>query len=103
MWQCHAWYIKTKYKEDISAALKIDPTLEDTFQQTIILAFPGNWNLKDIIGSIKMEFNNVKQKSLTIAKGKCRPYLSNKGTLCCTKIIKMTMFQSNQNQITYPI
>ena len=53
--------------------LKIDPTLEETFQQAPILAFRKNRNLKDIIVGNKIEFNKVKRKSLTVAKGKCTP------------------------------
>ena len=48
--------------------LKLDPTLEDTFQKTQILAFRRNSNIKDIIVSNKIEFNKVKLKSLTVAK-----------------------------------
>ena len=40
--------------------LKIDLTLEDTFQQTPILAVRRNRNLKDVISSNKVEFNKVK-------------------------------------------
>ena len=64
--------------------LKIDSTLEETFQQTPILAFGGSRNLKDIIGGSKIEFNTVKRKSLTVAKGKCMPCLSNSRTLLQT-------------------
>ena len=42
--------------------LKIDSTLEETFQQTLILAFRRNRKLKEIIGGNKIEFNKVKQK-----------------------------------------
>ena len=52
--------------------LKIDPTLENTSQHTPILAFGINRNLKDIIGSYKIEVNKVlhetKQKSLNYLK-----------------------------------
>ena len=78
--------------------LKIDPTLEDTFQQIPILAFWRNRNLKDITGSDKIEFNKVKQKFFTVAKGNCMPCLSNNRTLCCRQIIKTITFQSNQNK-----
>ena len=37
--------------------LKIDSTLEETFQQNPELAFLRNRNLKDIIGGKKIEFN----------------------------------------------
>ena len=50
-----------------------------------------------------MDFNKVKRKSLTVAKGKCTPCLSNNRTLCCRQIIKTTTFQSNQNKRTYTI
>ena len=60
-----------------------------------------------MIGSIKIEFNKVKQKSLTVAKGNCMPYLSKNRTkglnICCRQITKMTTFQSNQNKRTYTI
>ena len=62
--------------------LKIDPTLEETFHQTPILAFLRNRNLKDIIGGNKKEVNKVKRKSLTVATGKCTPCLSNNRLLC---------------------
>ena len=82
--------------------LKIDPTLEETFQQNPILAFCRNWNLKDI-GDNKIEFNKVKQKSLFQTKGTCMLCLSNNRTLCCRQIIKTTAFQINQNKRTYRI
>ena len=83
--------------------LKTDSTLEEIFQQTPILAFRSNRNLKYIIGGNKREFNKVKRKSLTIAKGNYTPCLSNNRTLCCRQIIKTTTFQSNQNKMTYTI
>ena len=49
--------------------LKIDSTLEETFQQNPMPASRRNPNQKDNIGGNKIEFNKVKQKSLTIAKG----------------------------------
>ena len=64
--------------------LKIDQTLEDTFQQTLILAFRWNRNLESIIGSNRIEFNKVKQKSLTLTKGNCTPCLSNNRKLLQT-------------------
>ena len=82
--------------------LKIDPTLEVTFQETPILAFRRNQNLKDIIDSNKIKFNKVRRKSLTVAKGICTP-CSNNRTHCCRQIIKTTTFQSNQNKRTYAI
>ena len=61
--------------------LKIDPTIEDTFQQAPILAFCRNENLKDIIISKKTEFNKVKRKSLIVAKRNYTPCLSINRTL----------------------
>ena len=78
--------------------LKIDSTLEETFQQNPMPASRRNPNQKDIIGGNKIEFNKVKRKSLTIARGKCTPCLSNNRTLNCKQIIKTTTFQSNQNK-----
>ena len=78
--------------------LKIDSTLEETFQQTPILSFRRNRNLNDIIGGNKIEFNKVKRKSVTVAEGKHTPCLSNNRTLCCRQINKTTTFQSNQDK-----
>ena len=72
---------------------KINPTLEETFQQSLTLAFRRNQNLKDIISCNKIEFNKMKRKSLTLAKGKCTPYLSNNRTLCCRQLINTITFQ----------
>ena len=72
-------------------------------QQTPILAFCRDWNLKDIIGSNKIEFNKVKQKSLTVAKRNCTSCWWNNRALCCRQIIKKITFQSNQNKRTYTI
>ena len=76
--------------------LKINSTLEDTFQQTPILAFRKSRNLRDSIGSKETEFNKVKRKSLTV--GNCTPCLSNNRTLCCKQMIKTTTFQSNKQR-----
>ena len=73
--------------------LKIAATLKETFQQTPIPVYGRNRNLKDIISCSKIEFNKVKQKSLTVAKGKCTPCLSNNRTFCCRQIIKTTTFK----------
>ena len=40
--------------------LKLDSTLEETYQQIPILAFRRNQNIKDILGDNKTEFNKVK-------------------------------------------
>ena len=77
--------------------------LEETFQQNLILTFRRNRNVRDIIDGNKIDFNKVKRKSLTVAKGKCTPCKSNKRTLCCRQIIKTTTLQSNQNKRTYTI
>ena len=63
----------------------------------------GNWNLKGIISSNKIEFNKVNRKSFTVAKGNCTPWLSNNRTLCWRQIIKTKTFRSNQNKRTYTI
>ena len=83
--------------------LKLYSTLEETFQQATILAFRRNRKLKDVIDGKKTEFKKVKRKSVTVAKGKCTPYLSNNRTLCCRQIIKTVTFQSNHNKTTYTI
>ena len=82
--QCH-WHLLQK-----------DPELQETFQQTQIVAFHRNQNVMDAIGCSNAEANEVKQKFLTIAKTTCPSCLSNKKTLCCRQIIKTATFQSNQ-------
>ena len=72
--------------------LKIDPTLEETFQQIPIIAFRRNRNLRDIIGGNKIDFIKTKRKSSFVATGKCTPCLSNNRTLCCRQIIKTATF-----------
>ena len=83
--------------------LKINPSFEKAFENTPIIAFRRNLNLKDIIGSNTIENDKVKRRPSVKTKGKCSPCLSNAKSLCCKQILKTEKFQSTQNKKTFEI
>ena len=61
--------------------LHINPNLPEIFQNSPILAFHRNKNLRDITGNKLIENGKVKRKSTNNIQGKCTPYLANNRTL----------------------
>ena len=84
--------------------LSINVSLKDVFKQQPITAFKRNKNLKDLIGSNKIENNRVKKRKENLLKpGKCKPCLANSRTLCCKQVKNTTSFMSQQTKKTYTI
>ena len=81
--------------------LKIKESLKEIFNCQPITAFRRNKNLKELIGSNKIEKNIVKKKRRKIQKlksGKFPPYLTNLRSLCCKQVRKPTTFKSQQTK-----
>ena len=83
--------------------LSINQSLKEVFQNKPITAFKRNKNIKDMIGSKKIENNKVKKLRSHVKEGKCTPCLSNKRTLCCKQVQSTSNFKSQQTKKTYNI
>ena len=84
--------------------LLINDSLKETFNCQPITAFKRNVNLRELIGSNKIEQGKVKKRQAKKLKpGKCFPCLTNTRTLCCRQIKKATTFKSQQTKRTYRI
>ena len=62
--------------------LHINPNLAEIFQNSPILAFLQNKNLRDIIGTKLIDNRKVKRIFTNKIQGKCTPYLAKNRTLC---------------------
>ena len=84
--------------------LSVNENLKNVFQNAPVTAFKCNKNLKELIGSNKIE-NNIAKKTnkSTLKPEKCSPCLGNSRTLCCNQIIATLAFKSQQTQKTYKI
>ena len=75
---------------------------EQVFQNKLVIAFKRNKNLKELIGSSKIEKNIVKRiNKSTLKPGKCSPRFGNNRTLCCNQVITSLTFKSQQTQKAY--
>ena len=83
--------------------LHINPNLAEIFQSPPILAFHGNKNLRDIIGTKLIENDKVKRKFKNKIQGKYKPGLANNRTLCCKQVVHTTTFRSNQTSRIFQI
>ena len=83
--------------------LQVNPELKERFQLPPIIAFRKNENLKQIIGSNKIEHNKKLIRSNNKVNGKSSPCLSNTRTLCCKQVVSTTSFKNNQTNRVFKI
>ena len=77
----------------------MNESLKEILNCQPITAFRRNKNLKDLIGSNKIEKNKVKKIQIQKLKpGKCSPCLMNFRSLCCKQVRKRTTFKSQQTK-----
>ena len=84
--------------------LQLDKKVKETFKERPILAFRHNKNLKDYIGSNKIE-NNIKVSYSTKTNEikSCQPCLARSGNLCCQQVKSTSSFKSDITHKTYDI
>ena len=74
------------------------------FQNKPVTTFKCNKNLKELVGSNKIENNIVKKiNKSTLKLGKCSPSFQNSRTLCCNQVTTTSTFKSEQTQKTHKI
>ena len=84
--------------------LELNESLKKIFNCQPTKAFRRNKNLKELIGSNKIEKNKVKERQIQKLKpGKLSPYLTNLRSLCCKYVRKTTTFKSQQTKQIYKI
>ena len=66
-------------------------------------AFKRNKNLKQTIGSTRMENGKVEKFNIPYTTGECTPFLSGTRTLCCKQVLKTSTFMSKQTKRTFKI
>ena len=73
----------------------INTNLAEFFQNSPILPFRQNKNLRDIIGTKLIKNIKVKRKFTNKIQGKYTPCLTNNRTMCCKQVLHTTTFRSN--------
>ena len=76
--------------------LQTNKNLRELFQEQPITAFKRNKNLKEIIGSTRIENGKDKKFNIASRTGKCTPCLSGTRTLCCNQVLTTNTFMSQQ-------
>ena len=76
--------------------LQTNKNLRELFQEQPITAFKRNKNLKEIIGSTRIENGKIKKFNIPSRTGKCTPCLSGTRTLCCNQVLTTNTFMSQQ-------
>ena len=84
--------------------LQIDRNIKETFKERPIIAFRRNKNLRDLLGSNKIE-NDTKQIGTKKQRstGSCKPCLARAGNLCCKQLKHSSTFQSDNTKKVYDI
>ena len=83
--------------------LQTNKNLRELFQEQPITAFKRNKNLKEIIGSTRIENGKVKKLNIPSRTEKCTPCLSGTRTLCCNQVLTTNTFMSQQTKRTFNI
>ena len=83
--------------------LQTNKNLRELFQEQPITAFKRNKNLKEIIGSTRIENGKNKKFNIPSRTGKCTPCLSGTRTLCCNQVLTTNTFMSQQTKRTFNI
>ena len=82
--------------------LSVSESLKKNLQNEPVKTFKHNKNLKELIGSNKIENNIVKKINKSAFKpGRCSPCFENSRTLCCNQVTTTSTFKSQQTQKTY--
>ena len=77
--------------------LSVNKSLKKSFQNEPVAAFKCNKNLKELIGSNKIENNIVnKINKSTLKQGKYSPYFGSTRTLYCNQVTATLTFKSQQ-------
>ena len=83
--------------------LYINKAFKEIFQNEPVTAFRRNKNLKELIGSNKIEHNKVKKHNNLMKKLKCFHCSANNRTFCCRQVISSSIFKSQQTNKSYTI
>ena len=68
--------------------------MQETFQNTLFVAFKRKENLQEIIGTHTIKNGKVFNTHLENRKGKCEPCNTKKPSLCCKQVIDTSTLQS---------
>ena len=83
--------------------LQTNKNLMELLQEHPIRAFKRNKNLKEILGSTRIENGKVKKFNISSGKGKCTTCLSGTKTLCCNQVLTTNTLISQQARRTLNI
>ena len=84
--------------------LEIKESLKEIFNCQTLTAFRQNKNLKELMGSNKIEKNKTRKRQIQKLKpGKCSPFLTNIKSFCCKQVRKTTSFKSQQTKKMHKI
>ena len=83
--------------------LQINENFKDIFKNEPITAFKRNKNIQEIIGTHWIENGSVEKDFTTLKEGKCTPFRSKAGTICCKQVKTTTPFKSKQTNKTWKI
>ena len=83
--------------------LQTSKNLMELLQEHPIRAFKRNKNLKEILGSTRIENGKVKKFNISSGKGKCTTSLSGTKTLCCNQVLTTNTLISQQARRTFNI
>ena len=78
--------------------LSINKSFNKIFQNETVTAFKHNENLRQVIGSTKIEYNKVKKHTRIMKKGKCSWCSVNNRPLCCKQVISLSTFKRPAEQ-----
>ena len=78
--------------------LQTNKNLRELFQEHPMTAFKRNKNLKQTIGSTRMENGKVEKFNIPYTTGECTPFLSGARTLCSNKCWKQTHSWANRQK-----
>ena len=82
--------------------LHVNKEISTTFNNTPILAFRRNRNLKQLIGQHHLS-RNKKLSSNKRKSGGSQPCLSQVGNICCKQLVSTNKFQSHKTKSSYTI
>ena len=83
--------------------LYINKAFKEFFQNEPVTAFRRNKNLKELIGSNKIEYDKLGKHNNILKKGKYSPCSVNNRTLCCKQVISSSTIKSQQTNKSHTI
>ena len=72
--------------------------LKKFFKNESMTVFKRNKKIQEIIGRHWIENGRVNKNLKTLKEGKCTPYRSKAGNICCKQVKTTTRFKSQQQQ-----